>query len=117
MDSSHIANTVTPHANGSERLSDLKSTLILRVTADMDGSIVQCRAHNSALSAPQTTQLRLIVRYVPHVRVRIRPAVVNEGDSAVAICRTHAKPSEVTQQPVIKCLMLRIRFHQYFHIN
>ncbi|KAF0295732.1 Irregular chiasm C-roughest protein [Amphibalanus amphitrite] len=80
------------------KLSEVLSTLSLEVGARHHGANITCRAHNSALSAPQTAAIQLAVRFAPQVQLSGDTTAVLERRDVTLNCEATANPSQVTYQ-------------------
>ena len=76
--------------------SEVRSTLSLPVHARHHGANITCRAHNSALSAPETAALRLAVRFAPQVKLSADTLAVLERQDVTFSCAATANPSQVS---------------------
>ncbi|XP_037087419.1 irregular chiasm C-roughest protein-like [Pollicipes pollicipes] len=76
----------------------VSSTLTLTAAARHHDTTVTCRAHNSALSAPQTAALRLRVRFAPQVTLRAGAPRVVERQDLTFTCSATANPEQVKYQ-------------------
>lgn len=93
IDANSTATETVPMADG--KRSVVRSTLVLTAAAEHHDSHVTCRAHNAALSAPQTTGVSLRVTFRPEVTVSAESDTAAEFEDVRLHCAVRANPAQV----------------------
>ncbi|XP_037073289.1 irregular chiasm C-roughest protein-like [Pollicipes pollicipes] len=82
-------------ADADGKRSVVRSTLVLTAAPAHHDTTVTCRAHNAALTRPQTAAVRLQVTFPPEVSVSADRARAAEFDDVTLHCRATANPGQV----------------------